>query len=191
MDTHIIQIAERIRGMRDVLEISVEDMAEATGTAPETYLEYETGGKDFSFTFLYKCAERFGVDIVELLTGEGPRLDFYSVVRKGEGLDIKRRAGFTYEHMAYRFKDKTAEPFIVTAPYSEEAQSAPIELSFHKGQEMDYIISGELRVRFEDHEETLHEGDVVYYDSGRGHGMIASGGKPCVFLAIVMKNDKD
>ena len=24
------------------------------------------------------------------------------------------------------------------------------------------------------------------YDSGRGHGMIAIGGEPCVFLAIVM-----
>ncbi len=25
------------------------------------------------------------------------------------------------------------------------------------------------------------------YDSGRGHGMIATGGEPCTFLAIVMK----
>lgn len=190
MDTRIFEIAERIRGLRDVLEITIDEMAAATGVAPEIYSEYEAGTHDFSFTFLYKCAERFGVNIVELLTGDAPKLGFYSIVRKGEGLDIKRRAGFTYEHMAYRFKDKTAEPFIVTAPYNEEAQSLPIELSFHEGQEMDFIIKGELKVRFEEHEEILREGDLVYYDSGRGHGMIATGGSDCEFLAVVMKKDK-
>ena len=25
------------------------------------------------------------------------------------------------------------------------------------------------------------------YDSSRGHGMIATGGEPCTFLAVVMK----
>ena len=30
-------------------------------------------------------------------------------------------------------------------------------------------------------------GDVLMYDSGRGHGMIATGGEPCVFYAIVLK----
>lgn len=189
MNTQIFEIAERIRGLRDVLEISVEDMAAATGVDPEAYTELEAGSKDFSFTFLYKCAERFGVNIVELLTGDSPKLNFYSIVRKGEGLDMKRRAGFLYEHMAYRFKDKVAEPFVVTAPYSEAAQNEPIELSYHEGQELDFVISGQLKMRFEDHEEIVNAGDLAYYDSGRGHGMIATGGQECVFLAIVMKKE--
>ena len=41
----------------------------------------------------------------------------------------------------------------------------------------------------EDHIEILHEGDAIYYDSGHGHGMIATGGKECVFLAVVLKKD--
>lgn len=191
MDTRIFEIAERIRGLRSMLEISAEDAAKATGVTPEEFIEYEQGSKDFGFTFLYKCAELFGVDIVELLTGENPKLMFYSVVRKGEGLDMKRRAGFTYEHMAYKFRDKLAETFLVTAPYSEKAQTEPIELSYHKGQEMDYIISGQLRVRFENHEEVLNPGDVAYYDSGRGHGMIACGGQPCTFIAVVIRGDRE
>ncbi len=191
MDTRIIEIAERIRGLRSILEISLEKAAAATGITPEEFREYEDGCKDFSFTFLYKCAELFGVDIVELLTGEDPKLAFYSIVRKGEGLDIKRRAGFTYEHMAYKFKDKLAEPFIVTAPYSEQAQSEPIELSYHVGQELDLVLEGSLKMRFEQHEEILNEGDLAYYDSGRGHGMIATGGKPCTFLAVVIRGEKE
>lgn len=189
MDTRIVEIAERIRGLRDIMDFTQEEMAAATGLDVQTYAEFEAGTLDFTFTFLYKCAEKFGVDIVELLTGEAPKLDFYSIVRKNEGLDIKRQHGFVYKHMAYRFRDKTVEPFVVTAPYSTEAESEPIELSFHEGQEMDYILSGSLKVQFEEYQEIVNEGDLVYYDSGRGHGMIATGGKDCTFLAVVIKKE--
>ena len=50
-----------------------------------------------------------------------------------------------------------------------------------------YVISGRLRFAFEDHVEEIGPGDLVMYDSGRGHGMIACGGEPCTFLAIVLK----
>ena len=189
MDPKIMEIAERIRGMRQILDIGEQDMAAAIGIESETYREYEDGKHDFSFTFLYKCANKFGIDIVELLTGENPRLSFYSVVRAGQGLDVKRRAGFKYEHMAFRFKDKIAEPFLVTAPYFPDNESCDIEMSTHKGQELDYVIKGSLRVKFEEHEEVLNAGDAVYYDSGRGHGMAAVGGQECVFLAVVMREE--
>lgn len=143
--------------------------------------------EDLSFTFLYKCAEKFGVDVIELLTGENPHLTGYSLTREGAGLSIKRRAGFEYLHKAPHFRHKLAEPFVVTAPYLEEEQDVPVHLSRHEGQELDFIISGQMRFAYEDHEEVLSPGDVVMYDSGRGHGMIATGGEPCVFLAIVMK----
>ena len=75
----------------------------------------------------------------------------------------------------------------MTAPYFEEEQDQPIPLSTHSGQEFDLIISGQLKTRMEDHVEILKPGDAIYYDSGRGHGMIAAGGEPCTFLAIVMR----
>ncbi|MEG1512900.1 MAG: cupin domain-containing protein, partial [Raoultibacter sp.] len=97
------------------------------------------------------------------------------------------RAGFEYLHKAPYFKNKLCEPFLVTAPCLEEEQNAPIHLSYHKGQELDYIISGRMRFAYEDHIEELEAGDTLLYDSGRGHGMIAIDGQPCTFLAIVMK----
>ncbi|MBC8569614.1 helix-turn-helix domain-containing protein [Zongyangia hominis] len=187
METQIFEIAERIKTLRDIMGFSVEQMAEGTGVTAEEYADMEAGKSDFSFTFLYKCAEMFGVDIVEILTGDRPKLSFYSITRSGKGLPIKRRKGFNYQHMASRFRSKVAEPFLVTAPYFEEEQTAPIKLSTHEGQEFDYIISGSLKVAMEDHIEVLHEGDAIYYDSGHGHGMIATGGKECVFLAVVLK----
>lgn len=189
MNEQIANIAERIKGLRELLDIGAEEMAKVTGTTIEQYLEYEAGKHDFSFTFLYNTAKRFSIDITELLTGELPKLSHFSLIRAGEGLPIERRKGFLYQHMAYLFKEKAAEPFQVVAKYDAAADQAPIELSRHEGQEFDYVLSGQLKVRIENHEMILNPGDALYYDSGQGHGMVATNGQDCEFLAIVIKTD--
>lgn len=187
MEPNIKEVANRIQALREDLDITMQDMADATGRSLAEYAAQESGEEDLSFTFLYKCAQRLGVDVIELLTGENPHLTGYSLVRAQDGLAIKRRAGFEYLHKAPHFRHKLAEPFLVTAPYIEAEQDMPIHLSYHTGQELDYIVSGKMRFRYEDHIEELEAGDLLMYDSGRGHGMIAIDGEPCVFLAIVMK----
>ena len=187
MEYIIEQVAQRIKCMREILELSTKEMAKVTGVSEEEYIASEEGKNDFSFTFLYKCAKKFGIDMTELLVGEMPKLSFYSIIRKGKGLSVKRRSGLVYNHLAYKFKDKIAEPFLVKALYREEEQNQEIFLNTHEGQEMDYILSGSLKCRFEDHIEILHEGDCVYYDSSHGHGMIATDNQDCEFLAIIME----
>lgn len=186
MDTSIIEIAERIKGLRELSDYTPEEVAEAVNVPLEKYLEYESGTCDLSFTFLNNVAAKLGVDIVELLTGENPHLSRYCVVRKGKGLNITRRKGFKYEHLGYRFKNKLAECFLVKAPYIEEEQDKPIIMSRHAGQEFDYIISGSLKCQFCGQTEILNAGDSVYYNSAENHGMIATGGEECVFLAITI-----
>lgn len=191
MDLHIMAIAERIRGLREILDLPCEDMASTCGMTVEEYKSYESGERDFPFTFLYKCATRFNVDITELMTGEPPRLSGYALTRAGEGLPIKRRTGFNYESLGYLFRDKLAEPFVVTARYSESEQNGPIPLAMHKDQELDYVLSGSMKFAYEGHIEVLQAGDSVYYDSRRGHGMVATGGGDCVFLAVVIRREEN
>jgi transcriptional regulator with XRE-family HTH domain len=190
MEICIAEIAERIRSLRNLLDITEEEMAEVTGLTLEKYREYESGNIDFSFTFLLKSSERFGVDITELLTGDNPKLSFYTVVRQGKGPQIERRKGFEYRHLAYLMKNRMAEPFLVTAPYCEAEQNRPIEYSTHEGQEFDIVLKGIIKIDLKGHVEVLNEGDSIYYDSGQKHGMIAVGGSDCQFLAIVIKPNK-
>lgn len=187
MEPNIKEVANRIKALREDMDLTMQEMADATGRSLAEYAAQESGEQDLSFTFLSKCAATLGVDVIDLLTGENPHLTGYSLTRAADGLSIKRRAGFEYLHKAPHFKGKLAEPFLVTSPYLEEEQDKPIHLSYHKGQEIDYIISGKMRFAYEGHVEELEAGDLLMYDSGRGHGMIATGGEPCVFLAIVIK----
>ena len=189
MNEKIMEIAERIRGLRDIIGIPAEEMARVTGVSEKEYLEYESGSRDFSFTFLYNAAKRFGVDIVELVTGEGPKLSSFCIVRKGEGMPIERRNGFNYQNMAYLFKGRIAEPFVVHMPYDEETAKNPLVLNYHEGQEFDYILSGKIKMRIDKTEFVLEEGDAVYYDSAHGHGMAAIEGD-CTMIAIVMEKPR-
>lgn len=185
MEQKIREVAERIKALREIFGISQEEMARKTDVSLEEYQQLEAGKSDFNFTFIYKCAQSMHVEVTDLLEGTSPRLSSYAITRKGEGLSIARRKGFTYNGIAPLFKDKIAEPFFVTAPY-EGSDDAPIHLSTHEGQELDIVQKGKLKVQINDHVEILNEGDSIYYDSGTPHGMIAIGGAPCEFIAIVM-----
>ncbi len=186
MDEKIVAIADRLKGMREIVGLTEAEMAVVTGVSEAEYRTLESGAKDFSFTFLYKAAQRFGIDLTELLSGESPKLSGYALVRAGEGLPISRREGFRYLNLAYQFKNRMAEPFMVTAPYTADAETCGIALSAHAGQEMDHVISGQLRISINGHEEVLRAGDTVFYDSSKPHGMVAIGGEPCRFLALVL-----
>ena len=191
MENQIKLIAQRILESRRISGKSVADMAEIIGITPEQYEEYERGEADYSFTFLYKCAKIFGIDVYDLLTGESTKLSTYQVVRNGAGFPLARRKGFSYNHLAVNFKEKQTEPFLVTAPFKEESLSKPIPLSSHRGVEFDYVLTGTLKVQIGDHIEVLNAGDSVYYNSETPHGMIAIDGKPCEFLAILTDDKGD
>lgn len=190
METQIKEIAERIRGLREMLDLSSEEMAKSIGIDVKDYESYERGEQDYPFTFLMKCAQCFGIDMVELMTGENPRLSFYTITRRDHGLPIERRKGFEYKHLAPYIKNKLAEPFFVNAPYSEDEQNKQVKYSTHEGMEFDYILKGSLKVDFDGHIEVLNEGDSALYDSGHRHGMVATGGSSCDFLAIVIKKSE-
>ena len=186
--TEIQEIAERLKGIREMEDISPAEMAACAGISVDEYLDYEAGNRDFTFTLLYNCAKRLDIDITELVVGKTPNLNAYSIFRAGHGMKLKRREGFEYLHVAQYIKNRIAEPFVVTAPFSEEEQNREIKLSSHDGQEMDFILEGSLKCNIDGNIEILHAGDCLYYDSGKHHGMIATGGAKCVFLAVVMSN---
>ncbi len=187
--TQLMDIAARIRDMRDILGYSTQKMAELTEVSEGDYRTYETGTVDLPFTFLHKCAAAFGVEITVLLEGRSAKLSGYTITRKGKGLVTASEDGITIQDMAPMFRKKLATPYWVTYQYSEELQNKPIHTVTHAGQEFDMVIKGTMRIRVGDHEEILREGDSIFYKSSTPHGMIAVDGQDCVFLAIIMASD--
>ena len=187
--SHLMDVAQRIRNMRDILGYSIPKMAELTEITEAQYRLYESGTADLPFTFMHKCAKAFGVEITVLLEGHSAKLSGYTVTRKNKGLVTASEDGITIQDLAPMFRKKLATPYWVTYQYSEELQNQPISTTTHSGQEFDLVIKGSMRIRIGDREEVLREGDSIFFKSSRPHGMIAIDGQDCVFLAVIMASD--
>jgi len=184
MTEQLIEIGGRLRGLRNIMDISTEKMAEDLKLGIDEYLAFERGEHDFSFSFLFNAANILGVDIVDIISGETPKLTTCSLVRKGEGFDITRRKAYDYKHLAFTFKNKKAEPFIVTV---EPNSGEEVDLHTHEGQEFNYMISGSMEFHLNDMVYQLSEGDSLYFDSSIPHAMKAIGSHPAKFIAVVIK----
>ena len=186
IDQKIIEMAKRIKELRQIEGKSAAEMADKTGVSAEEYLLCESGQKDLNFAFLYRCASALSVDVTEIIEGSSPKLKSYTVTRAGKGQEIGNAHGLTYYNMAYAFKNRVAEPLYVKCKYDASLERKEIDCTTHAGQECDIVIEGNLKVKVGSHEEVLGPGDSIYFDSNAPHGMIAVGGKDCVFYAIVL-----
>lgn len=188
-NNQLVEIAFRIREMREITNLSIEEMAAKTDVTAEEYKKYESGTVDFPFTFIHKCALAFNIGINDLLEGSSANLSSYTVTRKDQGLVTAKEDGINISNLAPLFRNKFAEPYWVKYEFSQELQDKPIHTTTHSGQEFDLVLKGSLKIKIGNHVEILNEGDSVYYNSNTPHGMIAVGGQDCTFCAIVVLGD--
>ena len=97
MEEAIKQIGERLKGLREALDISVQEMAETCGISEEKYLKMETGESELSVSKLYKVSHKYDVSLDALMFGEEPRMNSYFLTRKGKGMSVERRYAYKYQ----------------------------------------------------------------------------------------------
>ena len=183
-DDPIQSIATRLRGLREVLELSEQEVAESCHLTLEQYRAMESGQTDFSVNVLQTISRHYGISLDVLMFGEEPRMNSYFITRAGKGVSVERREAYRYEALASGFRARKIDPFIVTV--EPAPADAPMHLNSHDGQEMNYVLEGRLLISLDGREFELEPGDSLYFDSAQPHGMKALDGKTVRFLAIIM-----
>ena len=180
MNEQIRQIGERIRELREILEMSPQEAAKSVDVSVEDYTSYENATSDIPIGVLYGLASAFGVDPTVLMTGDAPRMDEYTIVRSGQGVEIERYAGYSFQALAFNFKNRDMDPMIVTLHRSDD----PAELVTHTGQEFNYVLEGAIKVVFAKREFVLNTGDSIYFNPAVPHGQRAVS-EHAKFLTII------
>lgn len=176
-------IAMRLGGIREVVGLTPEALAEKTGVAASDVLAYESGEREIPVSYLYKVAQVCNVDLTTLLTGGEAHLHAYSLVRAGNGLSVDRRTAYKYHSLAYRFRKPAMEPFLVTVP--PKADGA-LEANRHLGEEFIYMLRGRLEIRLGDDSVVMEPGDSIYFDSRTPHAMRGLDGQEAEFLDVII-----
>jgi transcriptional regulator with XRE-family HTH domain len=184
MNEQIKQIAERLAGLRDVLNVSAAEMAKVCDLSEQEYLRLESGTVDISVSLLHRIAQAFDMELTTLMFGDEPKMSSYFVTRKGKGIAVERTKAYKYQSLAAGFSRRKADPFMVTVHPKPDTE--PLCLNAHAGQEYNYVISGRLQLQINGKDLILEPGDSIYFNSGLPHGMKALDGEKVCFLAIIL-----
>lgn len=176
----IKQIADRIKELREILDIDTAEISGNIGVSVNEYMAYETAEDDIPIGKLYLIADELGVDPTVLLVGEAPRMADYTLVRSGKGINVDRYAGYRFSSLAYNYINREMEPMLVTLSHSDAAP----ELVTHEGQEFNYILSGKIAVTVGKREFILSAGDSIYFNPAIPHGQRAIDGN-AEFLTVI------
>jgi len=161
------EIGRRIKVFRVQKQVTLEQLAQKTGFTKGYLSKVEKSKKSPPVSTLGIIARALGVTISALLGEEAPRTSF-CLVRKDERPLIARNGtafGYSYEAMAYKYPNKTMEPFILTLPVKPKKRT----IYQHEGEEILFVIQGTMRFLHGNEEHIVNEGDCIYFDSGIPH----------------------
>lgn len=180
MNDQIKQIAQRIRELREILDVDAADLAKQVNVSVAEYNQYENAETDIPIGVIYGVAAALNVDPTVLLTGDAPRMSDYTIVRQGRGVSVERYKGYKFSSLAFNYIGREFDPMVVDL----EPMENPPELVVHGGQEFNYVLKGTVQLVIGSREFLLEAGDSAFFNPMTPHGQRAVGG-PVKFLTII------
>lgn len=180
MNDQIKQIAQRIRELREILDVDAADLAKQVNVSVAEYSQYENAETDIPIGVIYAVEAALNVDPTVLLTGDAPRMSDYTIVRQGRGVSVERYKGYKFSSLAFNYIGRQFDPMVVDL----EPMENPPELVVHGGQEFNYVLKGTVQLVIGSREFLLEAGDSAFFNPMTPHGQRAVGG-PVKFLTII------
>lgn len=180
MANDIKDVAKRLIEIRTFSDFSTKEVAEKLGIDEKEYIDYENAVKEVPINVIYRFAALMDTEPMYITSGKMPSKDDAVVVYGGNGVSVKRYDGYTFSSLAADFKHKQMNPMLVTMDPTDKP-----ELVSHGGQELNFVLEGELRVVVGNKEYFLREGDSIYFNPQLPHAQIPMNNKSVKFLTVI------
>ncbi|HVM78475.1 MAG TPA: XRE family transcriptional regulator [Stellaceae bacterium] len=178
-------IGAGVRQLRKSLDLTIAELAAASGVSAGMLSKIENGMITPSLTTLDQLAKALNVPISQLFAEMEERRDC-SFVKAGTGVRIERRgtkAGHLYDLLGHSISGEiAAEPYLITL--SEDA--VPYTNFRHAGLEFIYMLSGKVRYRHADRSYLMEPGDALFFDAAARHGPEELIRVPMKYLSIII-----
>jgi transcriptional regulator with XRE-family HTH domain len=175
--------SKRLSAVRKEHGLSLGALAQRTGMTKGFLSLIERGLKAPSISTLLKLSQAYGISVSALLDTARSQEPIYSLVRRRERRKYAREGspyGYRYEAIAFRKERKRMEPFVVQPPLR-----LPRSFFQHQGDEMVYVLEGEVEFHLDREHLLLQAGDCLYFDAAAPHRSRSVGPERAVTLVIV------
>jgi transcriptional regulator with XRE-family HTH domain len=181
-------IGKKIRQIREMKEISREELAERTNLNTEQIERIEDKEVVPSLGPLIKIARTLGVRLGTFLDDQqnlGPVIKRANKKEEGESFSNKNseaRAHLDFFPMASDKTGRHMEPLLVDI---EPSNRTDYMLSSHEGEEFIYVLEGTIEINYGKDTYRLEKGDSIYYDSIVSHNVHAGDDQTAKILAVI------
>ena len=176
-------VGERIRKLRDAMDLSLRDLAERTGVSAPMLSQVERGETSPTLT----TAERIAVGL-ELSLSQLLRLDeqAHVVVIRGGERRRRRRRGHSVEELTPPLPGQRADVSLHELKPGAST-GGPDDPPLHEpgSRETAIVLTGELNLVVDGERHELGEGDSVTFDADLSHHFENPGPGETRFLAVV------
>lgn len=178
-------LGAQIRMLRRRAEVTVSDLAVASGISAGMLSKIENGQISPSLATLQSVAQALNVPLTQLFATFEEQRDC-SFVRAGQGVTIERRgtkSGHQYSLLGHGLGGPVVvEPYLITL----HEDAVPYTAFRHAGVEFIYMLTGEVVYRHGDRTYRLRPGDALLFDSAGMHGPEQLVTKPMTYLSIII-----
>jgi transcriptional regulator with XRE-family HTH domain len=154
-----------LRELRSKRGLSQTELAKLVGVTSSTISQVESNSIYPSLPALLKMAEILSVEVNSFFQDTAHVKDRV-IFTAGEAVDIKFQdlpeGGVRAKLLTPLDFEPKVEPYLIEIPPDKEL---PSHFFIHKGEEMGYLLSGKLQLKFRKAVHTVNEGDVVYLTS--------------------------
>ena len=182
-----LNIGQKIRKLRKEERLTLQDLSDLSGLSKPLLSQIENDQVIPPIATLLKIAKGLKVGIHFFFEEEGDRQKFV-LLRSSDLRSSRRRSGndspqnYLYHSLAPGMRHKSMEPFLVEFEAGDWDDSL---LYRHEGEELIYLLEGELEFHYGQEIMVLKTGDSIYYDSSEAHGYISLGSKKAQAVAVL------
>lgn len=180
-------VGKKIKSIRELKNLSVEEVAERSTLSVEQVKSIEEDKNLPSLSPLIKIARALGVRIGTFLDDNdelGP-----VVCRKDQrtqGISFSNGASDARKNMDYfslagHKAGRHMEPFIIDV----HPLDGDYTMSNHEGEEFIYVLEGSIEICYGKEKYALEQGDSIFYDSIVNHHVHGKGSQKAKILAVI------
>lgn len=181
------EVGAKLRKARKDRGLTLQQVAESTGLAVSTISKAERGQLALSYEKVLKLGSALDIDMARLfMVGDAPVAEGQApTVIKDRFEDVQRYETdqYVYSVLCGAFPGKKMQPLVAVVNAREASEFS--EVVRHPGQEFVMVLSGRVRILFENGESVeLGRHEVAYFDSSVGHVYLSLSRQPAQVVSV-------
>lgn len=172
--TELSQVAPRLRQARQKKDLTLDELAKATGISKSTLSRLESGQRKPSLELLLPIVAALAISLDDIVTS--PRVQDPRILQKSsrsDGRTLTPLSSHRGEPQAYK----------MTIPAQDQTPVPRI----HEGYEWIYVLSGRLRLVLGEYDIVMAAGEAAEFDTKNPHWFGSSGSGPVELLSMFGK----